>query len=135
MISGVSINQLHIHAKSVTSTLCRTLQHITDVQLTTQLSYVDGFALEGERGVPRNHERAADARQVRGQALGHAIHEILLLGIAADIRKRQHHDGQTRSGRWHWRGLMSIRAQADRIGTDRTGDVLEGLLAKINKLN
>jgi hypothetical protein len=32
-------------------------------------------------------------------------------------------------------GLMSIRAQANRIGTDRTGDVLEGLLAQISELN
>src|SRR5690349_475244 len=30
---------------------------------------------------------------------------------------------------------MSIRAQANRIGTDRTGDVLEGLLAKISELD
>jgi hypothetical protein len=30
---------------------------------------------------------------------------------------------------------MSIRAQANRIGTDRSGDVLEGLLAEISELD
>ena len=30
---------------------------------------------------------------------------------------------------------MSIRAQANRISTDRAGDVLEGLLAKVSELN
>ena len=30
---------------------------------------------------------------------------------------------------------MSIRAQANRIGTDRSGDVLEGLLAQVSELD
>ena len=60
------------------------------------LRYIDGFALEGERRVAGDDERSADARQVRGQALGYTINEIILLGIAAGTCERQHHDGQTR---------------------------------------
>src|SRR6516165_5016727 len=30
---------------------------------------------------------------------------------------------------------MSIRTQANRIGTDRSGDVLEGLLAKVSEID
>ena len=100
MIAGFGVDQLHIHPKAVAATLHRAFEHIADVQLASQLLYVDGFALERERGVARNHERTSDARQVRGQALGHAIHEVFLLGIAADVCERQNHDGQARRRRW-----------------------------------
>src|SRR5262245_43865205 len=72
-----------IHAQAVAATLHRAFEHIADVQLTSQLLYVNGFALERERCVARNHERATDARQVRGQALGYTINER----IAADVCK------------------------------------------------
>ena len=94
MIAGFSVDQLHVHPKAVAATLHRAFKHIADVQLAPELLHVNGFALERERGVARNDERATDARQVRGQALGHAIHKVVLLGIAADVRERQHHDGQ-----------------------------------------
>src|SRR6516164_3240212 len=48
----------------------RTLKHIADVQLASQLLYVHRFSLEREGRVARNYERAVDARQVCGQALG-----------------------------------------------------------------
>ena len=90
--------------------------------------------------LPADHERAADARQVRGQALGHAIDEIVLLGIAADIRERQHHDGQTRrrmrAGASRAGALCPGQALPDHcIGPHRTGDVLEVLLAHIRELD
>jgi len=46
----------------------------------------------GERGIPRNHKHARDARQVGRHILSDAVREILLLAIVAQISKRQHHD-------------------------------------------
>src|SRR6266446_5729140 len=96
VVAGFGVDQLHVHPKAVSRTLHRALEYIPDVQLTSQLLYVNGSALEGERGVACNHERAIDARQVRGEALGHAIDEVVLLGIAAHVRERQYHNGKMR---------------------------------------
>src|SRR6516225_8166245 len=100
VIAGFGIDQLHVHPKAVAATLHRAFEHIADVQLTSQLLYVDRLALEGERGVARNHERAIDTRQIRSQALGYAIRKIVLLGTAAYIGERQHHQGQARGRSW-----------------------------------
>src|ERR1700733_9376232 len=94
MIAGFDVYQLRVDPKPVAATLHRTFEHIADVQLTPDLLHVDSFALEGERRVARDHERASDARQVRGEALGHAISEIVLLRIATDVREREHYNGQ-----------------------------------------
>jgi len=88
VIAGFGVDQLYVDPKPVAATLYRAFQHIADVQFTTDPLHIDRFALEGECGVARNDERASDARQVRGQAFGHAIDKIVLLGIAANIRKR-----------------------------------------------
>src|SRR6516165_10237862 len=88
VIAGFSVDQLHIHPDAVAATLHRAFKYIPDIQLASQLLYVYGLALERECGVARNDERAADARQVRGQALGHPVYEVRLLGIAADVGKR-----------------------------------------------
>jgi hypothetical protein len=102
--------------------------------------YIDGFALEGESGVTRDHERAADERQVPGQALGHAIDEIVLLGIAADVCKREHNDGKTWS-RMRYRRRDNVVCPTTKpipnhgISPYRTCDIFEALLAQISKLH
>src|SRR6516162_11101125 len=99
VIAGFSVDQLYVYPKPVAAALHRTLKHIADVQLASQLLYVHSFSLEREGRVARNYERAVDARQVCGQALGDTVHEVLLLGIAADVCKGQNHDGQVGSRR------------------------------------
>ena len=94
MVAGFSIDQLHVDPKEVATTLHRSFEHVADVQLTSEPHYVDRLTFESERGVARNHERAIDPRQVGGQALGHAIDEVVLLGIASDVCERQNNDGQ-----------------------------------------
>ena len=96
VIAGFGVDQLHVHPKPVAATLHRAFEHVADVQLAADLLEINRFAFVGECGVSADDERAADARQVRGQALGHAIDEIVLLGIAAEIGERQHNDGKTR---------------------------------------
>jgi len=95
--SSFGVDQLHIHPKPVAATLHRTFKNVPNVQLAPDLLHVNGLALEAERRVASDDERAADARQVRGQALGYTINEVILLGIAAGVCEWQHHDGQTRS--------------------------------------
>ncbi len=60
---------------------------------------MDGFPFEGECRIAGDDKRTTDPRQVRGQALGDAIYEIILFGVAADVRKGQDYDGQPRPRR------------------------------------
>src|SRR6516225_1553508 len=62
MVAGFGVNQLDIHSEAVASPLHRPFEHIADVQLTSELLYVNALPLEGERSVTCNHERATDAR-------------------------------------------------------------------------
>ena len=87
-------DQLNVQPEPVATTLHRAFEHVADVQLAPDLLDVYGFALECERSVAGYDERAADARKIRRQALGHAIDEIVLLWIATEVRERQNHDGQ-----------------------------------------
>src|SRR6516164_8830212 len=135
VIAGFGVDQLHVDAEAVAATLHRAFEHIADVQLTSQLLYVNPFSLEGERGVTCNYERATDARQVRGQALGHTIHEVFLLGIAADVREGQNDHGQSGSGRWRPSNSVSVLLEANRIGPGGTADVLQIVLAEVGELD
>ena len=99
MIAGFGVDQLYIDPEPVAAALYRALQRVADVQFAADPLHIDRFALEGECGVARDNERAGDARQVRGQAFGHAIDKIVLLGIAANIRERKNNDGQMWRGR------------------------------------
>lgn len=56
MIAGFGIDQLNIHPKPIAASLHGTFEHIADVQLASDLLYIDGFAFEGESGVTRDHE-------------------------------------------------------------------------------
>src|ERR1700722_13169687 len=139
MIAGFDVYQLGVDPKPVAATLHRTFEHIADVQLTPDLLHVDSFALEGERRVARDHERASDARQVRGEALGYAIGEIVLLGIATDVREREHDDGQARRGKpVRHCAVLLVWAKPipfHGVGPYRTSDILEVLLAQIGELD
>ena len=116
----------------------RCTEHVAHVQFAADLLHVIGLALVGEGGVARDHERASDAREIGGKALGYAIDKIFLLGVAADIGEGQNNDGQTRccgrgrNLRQPWGGLRGHRpADFEQIGPDRLGDVLELDWAKI----
>ena len=89
-----------------------------------------GLAFVGEGGVAADDERARDAREVGGEALGDAVDEIVLLRIAADVGERQDDDREARRGGFFGRGGrrgLRLRWHADfeRIDPDRLGDVLE----------
>ena len=96
MVGGFGIDQLHVHPKPVAAPLHRAFEHVADVQLAADLFEINRFAFVSKCGVSADYERAADARQVRGQALGHAIDEIVLLGITTEVGERQNDYGKTR---------------------------------------
>ena len=96
MIAGLGIDELDVDAHAVAAALHRAFEDIAHVQFAADLLQIDGLALVGEGGVAPDDERAGDAREVGGQALGHAIDEIFLLGIAADIGEGENDDGETR---------------------------------------
>jgi hypothetical protein len=124
VIAALGINELHVDAHPHAAALNASLDHIPDVQLAPNLRDVEGFAFIRERGVASDYERAADARQIRRQALGHAIDEILLFRVSSHIGERQNHDREARGGfvgRWDRSGLAHVK----RIDANRLGDVLE----------
>ena len=61
------------------------------------LGRVQGLALEGEGSAARDDEAAGQrARQIRRQALGDAVGEIIVVRVAAEIGEGQHDHGKTR---------------------------------------
>ena len=85
MRAALSVDELDIDAHAVAAALHRAFEHVAHVQFAADLLHVNRLALVGEGRVARDHERASDAREIGGKALGHAIDEIFLLGVAADI--------------------------------------------------
>ena len=71
-------------------------EHVADAELAADLFHIDGLALVGKGGAAGDHKAPGDPREISGQIVGDAIGEILLLGIAGEVGKRQHYDRQTR---------------------------------------
>src|SRR4029079_2908840 len=113
---------------------------IANVQLAADLFEVDRLDLVGECGVSAEHESTGYARQVGGEALGHAVREIVLLRIATEVGERQHNNGKTRwrertrgraLGPCQWTGIIPNHS----IRPHGAINVLEGLLAQIDELD
>ena len=81
---------------AIAAALHAAFEHVAHVEFATDLLEVDRLALVGEGSVARDDKRAANARQIGGQALGHAVDEIFLFRIAADIGERQDDNRETR---------------------------------------
>src|SRR4029077_6006480 len=86
------------------------LQYIPHVQLAPDLLQIDMSSLVGEGGVAPDHERTGYARQVCSQTFGHAINEIILFWITAQIGKGQNDDRKARRRwlMWLWRGCFRL---------------------------
>src|SRR3984893_3488466 len=68
----------------------RTLENITDGQVTPDLLHVDRLALVGKARIPGDDEEPADAGQRGDDLLDHAISKIFLLGITAHVLERHY---------------------------------------------
>jgi len=67
------VDQLHIHPQPTGPSLDRTFEHVIHIQLPAELLHVYSLALECERRVAGDDERAVDPRQISGQALGDSL--------------------------------------------------------------
>ena len=70
MIAGLRVDKLDIDPHAAGVALDRAFEHIADAKLLADFPrVVDILALEGESGVARDHESAAEAREVGGETL------------------------------------------------------------------
>ena len=76
--------------------ICRlahaTFEHIADAEFAADLFHVDRSALVGEGRIASDNEQPLDPREAGNDALYHAVAEIVLVGIAAHVLKRQYRD-------------------------------------------
>ena len=84
----------------------RASQHIAHPQFLADCLSVDRLALVGERGIARDDEAVADARETGGQFISYSVGEVILRRIARQIGEGQHDHGMTRGRerRGHIRG-------------------------------
>src|SRR5215472_11395152 len=91
-MAGVGLDQLSGDAYPTTRFAHAALEHIADAQVLPDLFDVDGLTLIGEGRVAGDYRKGAPAGEHRNDVLGDAVGEKLLLGVAAEIGKRQDRD-------------------------------------------
>ena len=67
VIAGLRVDKLDVDPHAARVALDRALEHVADAKLLADFPCVDILALEGEGGVARDHEGAAEAREVGGE--------------------------------------------------------------------
>ena len=110
-------------------------EHIARAELAPDLPDVDRLALVDEARIAGDDGQRFDARQAGDDVLDHAVDEIVLLRIAAHVLERQRGDRRLFGARASPRAAAGLaasrRADLQRIGADRLGDVLQLRLAEI----
>ena len=106
--SRPGVDKLHAHAHARAAALDASLEHVADVEVAADLSHVDGFALVGEGGVAGDDERPRNAGEIARQALRDPVHEMVLLGAAAEVQERQHDDGEPGRGFRRRRSALGV---------------------------
>ena len=96
MRAGLGVDELGVHPHLIAAVLFAALQDVAHAEVFADLLHVHGLALVGEGGAARDHERAADPREARGQPLGEDIGEVILRRIAAQIGKGEYNNGKSR---------------------------------------
>src|SRR5919106_2851114 len=138
MLAGFGVDQLAGDADAAARRSDAALQDIANSEVPGDLPDIDGFALVNEARIPGDDEEPTQARQRRDDVLGHAVSEVILLGIATQIG-----EGQDRYGRLLdlprllWACIRADRpesrrkVQGDAISAYWPIDVLEHLLAHV----
>ena len=90
--AGLGVDQLGVDADAPAGLAHAALDHVAHAELAGHLAHVERLALVGEGRIAGDDQEPGDLGQVGDQILGHAVGEVLLLGIAAHIRERQHRD-------------------------------------------
>jgi len=134
MRAALCVDQLRGDAHATASLAHRAFEHIADAQLAADLFHIDGLALVRKARIAGDDEEPADAGKRSDDLLDHAVGEIFLLRVAAHIRKGQHCNrrlvGQRQRQGWCLCRLLQDHA----VDPQRSGDVLQTLLADICEL-
>src|SRR6516165_12636756 len=132
MDAGSRVNQLGGNAHATASFTHRTFQDVAHTQLTTNALNIDRLTLVGEGRIAGYHEEPADTRERGNDLLDHAVGEVFLLRIAAQVLKRQHGDRRlVGQGERRRRRPGVRRAELRPEHPYRPGNVLDLLLAQI----
>ena len=86
------VDQLTGDAYVVAGLSDRTFKHVAHVKFPRHLLRIDVLALVGIARIARDDEQPGAARDRGDDLFDHAVGKIFLLGVAADVLKRQHRD-------------------------------------------
>ena len=86
------IDELHRRAHAAAAPADASLDQRRHVQAAADLPDIGGPSLERGRRGPGDDAQVGGAGQFAGQFFGEAVGEVLLRGIAAEVRERQHDD-------------------------------------------
>ncbi len=92
MRTGDAVDQLRRDPQPVAGAPHAAFEHVADAEVLRDLAHVDGAALVDEGGIAGDHREGLEAAERRDDVLDHAIGEIVLLGVAAQVLERQHRE-------------------------------------------
>ncbi|MNE31896.1 hypothetical protein D3C80_1254860 [compost metagenome] len=100
VLAGTGFDQLAGNAHALAGLAHAAFEHVAHAKGLADPLHIDTLALEGKAGVAGDHEQPADARQRGDDVLDHAIGEIVLVRVTAQVLERQHGNrGFFREGR------------------------------------
>src|SRR5262245_38409529 len=115
---------------AVASTTDAAFKQVSHTKFTPNLAHVDRPTLVLETGVAGDNKQLGESRQLRDDVVHDAIDQIPLLGIGAQVRKRQHGNGGFVRKRRCWsRRLLGFGRrgvfQSDAVDVHGTVNILE----------
>jgi hypothetical protein len=106
MCPGRGIDELSRDAHSVCPLANAAFQHVAHPKLAPDLLHVDGAALVCEARAAGDDEQRLETRQRRDDVIYHAVGEIFLFRIGAQVGEGENGDrgfiGERKSGFWHF---------------------------------
>ena len=89
MMAGCRLDQLGRDPDPGAGLADAALEHVADAEVAADLLHPRGLGLVGHDRVARDHAQLLEAGQLGDQVLGQAVGEVVLLGVAAEVRERQ----------------------------------------------
>ena len=99
MRAGTCLDQLSRNSEPVSGPPHAAFEHVANAEFAPHLTHIDSTALVGKGRVAGDYGKVPEAAERGDDVLDHAIGEIFLLGIAAEIGEGQHSEGRRRRGR------------------------------------
>src|SRR5262245_54693806 len=93
MRAGSGVDQLPRYAHSARSFSYAAFKHVTYAKLATDLLHVNGVPLVCEARVAGDDEQRLEMGQCGDDVIGHAVGEIILLRIGAQVDEWQNSNG------------------------------------------